>query len=516
MKTKFLQIVTLFTISLAALPYWANAQETLVNQFTSTITEEELRDHVYTLAADSMEGRFTGEKGQKRAADYIAAEFDRSGVATITGEERFQEFRLEKCTWYLGQLSHRQKILNYPNDFVLLDEPLEGRKNLEAVFGGFGLMTDSYSDLAGLDVEGKVIIAFSGEPEREDGKYAVSGTDEVSRASRFWMKFRKARELGAAGMILLAEKDRDFNKYQKQYQENRKRRGIDYPDTKDTVDFFGLYTTTGNAAILLDVDEKELLRAHEGLGKEQGSEILGKEENITLNFRKNCSYINTENVAGFVEGSGRKDEYIVVVAHYDHLGKDGRKVYSGADDNASGTAAVMEIAEAFENAADEGFRPQRSVIFLLVSAEELGLYGSRYFTENSPVPLDKIYAVLNIDMIGRYTDRFKDDTDYIWGWGYRSKEIVEVARQQTSVTAPGLDFKITYSDRRGGGSDHYYFVKEGIPGIFFFTGTHKDYHQTGDVPKKLLYGRMEKIVRSIFATAYHLANREQPLVIEEE
>jgi Zn-dependent M28 family amino/carboxypeptidase len=130
--------------------------------------------------------------------------------------------------------------------------------------------------------------------------------------------------------------------------------------------------------------------------------------------------------------------------------------------------------------------------------------------------MEKVYAVLNVDMIGRFDDRFKDDPEYIWGWGYNSPELVEIARNQTALTAPGLDFKITYSERRGGGSDHYYFVKRGIPAIFYFTGIHKDYHEPGDVPKKLLYTRMEKITRSIFSTAYYLANREETLITEED
>lgn len=491
------------------------SQETLISGITSSITEEELRAHVYTLASDSMEGRFTGTAGQQRAAAYLASEFGNSGVNTLAGDTYYQDFTLNQCTWYLGQISRQQNMLNYPYDFIFADEPLEGRGSYKAVFGGFGLMTEEYSDLEGLDVHGKVIIAFAGEPEGDDGKYLISGQDEPSQKSRYYMKFMMARELGAKGMILVNHKNKTFKRYQEQVLENRKRSGLSYPGDADTADFFGVFTTPASASLLLGITEKELLRSMGDLGRFRTSDLLGRESDITVNFKRNCSVVETENVAGWVEGTTRKDEYIVVVAHYDHLGMKGKKVYYGADDNASGTAAVLEIAEAFKKAAQEGFRPARSVVFLLVSAEEVGLYGSRYFVENCPVPLDKIYAVLNIDMIGRYSDRFKDDTGYIWGWGYLSKDLVEVAREQTSVTAPGLDFKITYSDRRGGGSDHYYFVREGIPAIFYFTGIHKDYHEPGDVPKKLLYGRMEEITRSIFATAYFLANRDEPLVVEE-
>lgn len=491
------------------------AQETVVSQFTSIITEDELRQHVYTLAADSMEGRFTGAPGQKKAAKYIASEFDKAGVGLISGTERFQEFNLEKCNWYLGQISRKQNILNYPHDFILLDEPLEGRKNYNAVFGGFGLVNNAYSDLNTIDIEGKVVVAFSGEPKNNNKVYAISGGKETSRDSRYYNKFRTAAKMGAKGMILIAPKNKDFKKYHKQVMENRARREISYPGNFDTTEFFGAYTTIAEAALLFDISEKELLRAYAEQIDITNSGLMGKEAAITVNFKRDCSSIETENVVGFVEGSEKKDEYIVVAAHYDHLGKKDKKIYNGADDNASGTAAIIEIAEAFKEAKKEGFGPSRSVIFLLVSAEELGLYGSRYFTENCPVDMENIYAVLNIDMIGRVTDRYKDNPNYIWGWGYNSEELVEIARNQTAVTAPSLNFHITYSERKGGGSDHYYFVKQGIPAIFYFTGIHKDYHEPGDVPKKVLYSRMEKITRSIFATAYYLANRDEPLVVEE-
>jgi hypothetical protein len=312
-------------------------------------------------------------------------------------------------------------------------------------------------------------------------------------------------------MILIAEKSKDFNKYQDRYFENRRRSEISYPDDQDTSAFFGAYTTIKSAAIWLNVDEKELGMSLGAIKKTGTSDLIGKTEEIRYNFNRDCKDIHTENVVGYTLGTDRKDEWVVVIAHYDHLGRSGKKIFHGADDNASGSAAVMAMAQAFATASANGFKPSRSVAFVLVSAEEVGLYGSRYFVDNLPFPMEKVYAAVNVDMIGGVAGKFEDDPDYIYGWGYLSEDIVAVAAENASLFAPSLDFRMKYSTRRGGGSDHYYFSRNDIPALFYFSGIHKDYHTPKDTPDKLLYGRMEQTTRSIFGTVWSLANREEPL-----
>jgi Zn-dependent M28 family amino/carboxypeptidase len=210
-----------------------------------------------------------------------------------------------------------------------------------------------------------------------------------------------------------------------------------------------------------------------------------------------------------VEGSDLSAGAVVVIAHYDHLGRSGDEIFHGADDNATGTAAVMEIAQAFGLAAEQGYRPRRTLIFIAASAEELGLYGSRYYTEHPLVPLDSTVACLNIDMIGRGSRKFSLTDDYIGGYVFLSKELLEVSEAGCKLTAPALADKIEYRKAIRGGSDHYHFATHGVPSIFYHTGLHSDYHKPSDTPDKILYDRMELIVRAIFATAWELANREE-------
>jgi Zn-dependent M28 family amino/carboxypeptidase len=216
-------------------------------------------------------------------------------------------------------------------------------------------------------------------------------------------------------------------------------------------------------------------------------------------------------VVGIVEGTDLRSQAVVVVAHYDHLGQSKGKTYYGADDNASGTAAVMEVAEAFAMAASEGVRPRRSVVFLAVSAEEIGLYGSKYYTLNPLFPLDSTYACVNIDMIGRASTKQTNAPDYIAASVYLSEDLLEVSQEANRTTAPDLEDRVEYKKSLRGGSDHYYFSKNGIPSIFYFAGFHPDYHEPTDTPDKILYDRMEKIVRTIFVTTWKLADREGSL-----
>ncbi len=188
-------------------------------------------------------------------------------------------------------------------------------------------------------------------------------------------------------------------------------------------------------------------------------------------------------------------------------------IYYGADDNASGTSALMEIAEAFSVAAQAGIRPRRTVIFLAASAEELGLYGSKYYAEHPVISLDSTYACVNIDMIGRASTKLAGFPEYISGYAYVSEEILEVSQESNILMANDLEDRIEYRAHIRGGSDHYYFARHGIPSLFYFEGFHEDYHEPTDTPDKILYDRMEKIVRAIFATTWQLANRGEELEI---
>lgn len=244
---------------------------------------------------------------------------------------------------------------------------------------------------------------------------------------------------------------------------------------------------------------------------------------VTENNREKLPIAETENVVGWIEGTDKKDEYIIISGHYDHEGVQGGKIYFGADDNGSGTSTILEIAEAFMLAQKAGFSPRRSIVFLLVSAEEVGLLGSRYYADFEPLfPLEKTIVDLNIDMIGRIDKTYekKKNENYVYLIG-SDKVSTELDSLQKAVndkyTKIILDY--TYNDPSHPEmlyyrSDHYNFAKKNIPIIFYFSGLHADYHQPTDTPEKIRYAKMSKIGQLIFLTAWELANKEQRLRID--
>lgn len=221
---------------------------------------------------------------------------------------------------------------------------------------------------------------------------------------------------------------------------------------------------------------------------------------------------DSQNIIAYIEGSEFPDEYLYISAHSDHEGVIDGEIYNGADDNGSGTAAVLEMAEAFTQAIKDGYRPKRSIVFLHVTAEEVGLHGSRYYTENPVFPLDNAVATLNIDMIGRVDYRHEDNENYIYviGSDKLSTELHFIAQKANSTfTNLSLDYK--YNEEKDPNryyyrSDHYNFALKEVPVIFFFNGEHDDYTKPTDTADKINYPLLEKRTKLIFATAWYLAN----------
>jgi Zn-dependent M28 family amino/carboxypeptidase len=234
-------------------------------------------------------------------------------------------------------------------------------------------------------------------------------------------------------------------------------------------------------------------------------------------LNKNSSRGNlkdSENVLAFVKGTEKPDEIVVISAHLDHEGIKNGEIYNGADDDGSGTVAILEIAQAFKMAEKEGKGPKRSILFLHVTGEEKGLLGSKYYTENPIYPLANTVCDLNIDMVGRIDSRHKEDPNYVYliGSDKLSTELHKVSEAvNKKYTNINLDYK--YNDENDPNrfyyrSDHYNFAKHNIPIIFYFNGTHADYHQPSDTPDKINYELLENRTRLVFHTAWEVANRD--------
>ncbi len=228
------------------------------------------------------------------------------------------------------------------------------------------------------------------------------------------------------------------------------------------------------------------------------------------------------NVMGFIKGSEKPNEILVVSAHYDHEGIKNGKLYAGADDDGSGTVGVMEVARIFREAEKKGISPKRSILFLHVSGEEKGLLGSKYYSEHPIFPLANTIADINIDMIGRIDYEHNEKTkDYVYAIGSNmlSTDLYNTVKKANESLKINLDYR--YDDPEDKNrfyyrSDHYNFAKHNIPSVFFFNGVHDDYHQPGDTPDKINYDLLKRITQLAFNTAWLLANAENRPVVDKK
>ena len=239
-----------------------------------------------------------------------------------------------------------------------------------------------------------------------------------------------------------------------------------------------------------------------------------------LNAKKDENLPDSENIWAYIEGSEKPNEIIVVSAHYDHIGIKNGQVYNGADDDGSGTVALLEIAQAFEIAKKEGHGPKRSILFLHVTGEEHGLHGSRFYSENPLFPLANTITDINIDMIGRHDEFHNDSSNYVYliGSDYLSSDLYNIC-EAANKKYVNLFIDYKYNDRTDTNrfyyrSDHYNFAKNGIPSVFLFNGVHADYHQASDKVDKIEFDALAKRAQFAFAIAWELANRENRPVVD--
>lgn len=238
-----------------------------------------------------------------------------------------------------------------------------------------------------------------------------------------------------------------------------------------------------------------------------------------LNAKRNENLPDSENIWAYIEGSEKPNEIIIISAHYDHIGVKDGEIFNGADDDGSGTVALLEIAQAFKIAKNEGYGPKRSILLLHVTGEEHGLHGSRYYSENPLFPLANTITDINIDMIGRRDELHKDSNNYVYliGSDYLSTDLYNICEEANKKHINlFLDYK--FNDRNDSNrfyyrSDHYNFAKNGIPSVFLFNGVHADYHKATDEVDKIEFDALTKRTQLAFAIAWELANRKnRPLV----
>ena len=315
----------------------------------------------------------------------------------------------------------------------------------------------------------------------------------------------EGREAGTKGEILAVEFIRDF------YLKN------DIKPAKGTEDYFQKMEITTPQRISLPDKIPDSIRTF----MQNGDMEKVRNYAMVAGVRTGGEKLNSINVASIIEGSQYPNEYIVITAHLDHVGIEGEDIFNGADDDGSGSMALLEIAQAFKMASLDGHGPKRSIVILHVSAEEKGLLGSEYYTDNPLYPLEDTITNLNIDMIGR-TDptRDSDNDNYIYliGSDRLSSMLHETSERVNKNTVDlELDYRFNAWDdpnRFYERSDHYNFAKNNIPVIFYFSGTHEDYHGPGDTPDKIRYDLLTKRTKLIFHTAWEIANMDDKIVVD--
>lgn len=499
-------------------------EQDLSVKYANTIRSEELKFHLDTLSSDSFEGRETGTAGIEKAANYISNYFDELGLPKIGDNESY--FQDVAITFIRGNNSemfvngnrfkHLWDFLSFPDK----NKSLENFTAEEVVFLGYGIDDPRYSDYRGVNVKDKVILIYDGEPMNQDSISVITKSKQVSHwSTNRDNKLIAARNNGAK-LVLIIENDikAALNKNRSQLLGGNMVLGDESVFKKPYAN--NAYISTSIAKELMKDDLAEIIALRDRIKKDgkPGHKVIKSK----LKYGQHISrtLLTGVNVMGFIEGTTKKDEVIIISAHFDHVGKTGDDIYNGANDNASGSSTVLELAEAFAEAKKNGEGPKRSVLCLLVSGEEKGLLGSAYYTDKPIFPLENTVVDINVDMVGRSDAKYEDNPDYIYVIGsdrlstdlHRINESIN--QRYTQLT---LDY--TYNDENDPNryyyrSDHYNFAEKGIPAIFYFNGTHEDYHRPSDTAEKINFEQMRKTGQLIFHTAWELANREERIRVD--
>ncbi len=489
----------------------------------NTITSEDLSAHLTVLASDEYEGRETGERGNNLAASYIAQYFQSIGLPKKGMENTyFQNVAFNKTQWTKNDLKVNAKGFKHLWDYLCfptLNEHNSYYTPEEIIFLGFGIDDENYSDYKGNNLKGKAIMINEGEPVNKQGTSFLTKSADVSEWSTdIYKKLKVAKDHGVEHVFVISD---DVKKF---LGENRKylvSPSLELGDGQHKSAFANhTYISSAIAREMIGKKARKIRRWRKKNTKKGKACDIKLTPQIEYIMDKNIDVIAGKNVVGFIEGTDKKNEVVIISAHYDHLGKRGNDVYNGADDNGSGTSTVLEIAEAFQKAKDLGQGPRRSVMCLLVTGEEKGLLGSKFYSENPMYPIENTVVNVNIDMVGRVDKKYENNPNYIYVIGSDRlstdlHKINENINQKYSQLT--LDYK--YNDENDPNryyyrSDHYSFASKGIPAIFFFNGTHEDYHRTSDTVEKINFQKMEKLGRHFFHTAWELANRAERIVVD--
>jgi hypothetical protein len=511
------------------------------NSAANKINSEDLHAHVSFLASPLMRGRSNGSSELEITVNYLASQANLLGLKPANGNSYLQPYSLmEKL------IDHEKSyitIYEAQNDSIIIKDPLIqlypiGASDFEiegeVLFAGYGIKADkyNYNDLEGINAEGKILLIMSRSPLSEDGSGFLFEEPLWSSFMSLQAKLVNLMFSKAKAIIIVSDPKSGCKSVEEQYPgiANELKSSKYLKGSKPLIaDMPGmpriLFVHRSVADELLkgtghNLDE--LQRSIDSDLKSHSFPISGKKIRISETSKEHEIILN--NVAAWIEGRDPylKNELVVFSCHADHIGIVNDNINPGADDNASGCAALLEIAQAFQNLKK---KPLRSVLFLWVTGEEIGLFGSQSYVENPLFPLENTVADLNMDMIGRVKGiadttsetPMSGKSEIFVITGNQSKELVSIA-DEVDRKSP-IDINYSLSGRNSplqlfSRSDHYNFVKKDIPILFFTTGLHTDYHKPGDVIEKIDFDKMEDITKMVYEIGYAVSNRKTRLSVD--
>lgn len=479
-------------------------------RFAATITQADLYKHLEVLANDSLEGRETGEIGQRKAADYIVAQFRGFGIQPIKHPEAQglladgyqQQFPLEVSR--LGGLTMEvdDRTYDFLKDYFYFSEHLLTNLDLAEV------MVLTPLSLGGVRLGGAAdAVMLLG--DQASGRMPKVQTEQVMDV---------LEKAGTKVLLLVNDSTksmmRQYGPYLAQGRMRLALEGEQATATASKQKMQVLMVTPQLAQVILDQGHLSMKKAYKTAARKR---VVIKVP-LKFSYAPRIEKTRSENVLGYVEGTDKKGEVVVVTAHYDHIGVIDGEVHNGADDDGSGTVAVLEMAQAFALAKAGGHGPRRSLLFMTVSGEEKGLLGSAWYADHPVFPMDSTVANLNMDMIGRTDSVHGDSSKYVYVIGSRriSNELGAIVEQGNAKwTHLELDYTFDADsdpNRFYYRSDHYNFAKYGVPIAFFFNGVHADYHGPYDELDKIRFDLLQQRTLLVFHTAWELANREARIV----
>jgi hypothetical protein len=506
-----------------------------------SITQNDLRADLFFLAGDAMRGRLTDTNENRATADYIRARFERAGLKPVADNSYFHSYNLMTATLGEGNALTIGAVLGlgaareyksgqefYPQRFSATGHITGG----QVVFRGFGITAPKWNhdDYKGL-LPGQIVVVFDHEPGERDPKSPFEGVVTAEPAAA-WRKALAAQEKGAGGILFVSDvhnhpNPANFEQAARNFWPAAPTRIPNYTLAAwaDRIRIPAAQISPALAETLLAGTGKTLADVGKLAETAGGAAPVAVNIHIELRTAVDRHIVPDRNVLGLIEGSDPKlkDEWVLVTAHFDHDGVNGTQILNGADDNGSGTVALLEIADAYALAAQQGQRPKRSVLFCAWNSEERGLLGAWAYTEFPPAPLANIAGVLNMDMIGRNEEvqvgggnRFnglevqtaESNANAVNMMGFaRAPELAAVV--DAANAGIGLDIKKRYDNNTSNlvrRSDQWPFLQRGVPALGFMTGLHPDYHTMYDRPEKINYAKMEKIARLIHQASWSLAN----------